>query len=255
LLPQPLNRPFIGILLLKHDYEKVKGMLPTPTYKSLSYSHCKTKIELVFVLHGYISSYRQYFWLSNVKLALKEKLFISFDFIEEYSLIGNEECSNCVYSFDELSKAFGDKQVKYTLNAWNPSTNKELYTRLILHGKKLRYRKVLTKEALTGIALYMNRRLKDKLSIREVHKKALASYKYIHENIDNFPQSLEKRELKEAQRKGAKATNSKQSEKTKDRIMNELRGNNSYIKPNGDVNKTSLSRALNLNRRTIERYL
>jgi hypothetical protein len=109
-IPQPLNRPFIGISLSKKDYEKVKGMLPTPTYKSLSYSYDKTKIELVFVLYGYISSYSQYFWLSNVKLSLQEKLFIDFEFIDDYSLIGNEEYTDCLYSFDELSKAFGNNR-------------------------------------------------------------------------------------------------------------------------------------------------
>jgi hypothetical protein len=101
----------------------------------------------------------------------------------------------------------------------------------------------------------MNHRLEDKLSLREVHKKALASYKYIHENIESFPEKLNKTELKEAQRKGAKSTNNKQTEETRERIMNELKGNSDYIKPNGKVNKTSLAKALNLNRRTIERYL
>lgn len=253
LIPQPLNRPFIGISLSREDYQKVKKGLPTPSYINPLYSHNTKKTVLIYVIDGYVSSYSQYFWLSSIKLSIQDKIFIPFDFITDYFISDNSTINNVIYPLDELSRAFNTQLIKYIDNIYRPNDKKELYTRLIWHGKKLRYKNILTKESLTGTALFMNRYLTDKLSNRELHNKVTASYEFINKNIDNFPQKLKPKELKEAHQKGAKSTNKKKSDATKERINTALKNSN-YIKPNGKINKTKLAKDLHLGRRTLDKY-
>ncbi len=125
---------------------------------------------------------------------------------------------------------------------------------MILHGKKLRYERVFTQEAMIATALMMNKHLTDKMIDKDVHKKALAAYRFIKENKQHFKEKLSKKKLKEAHSKGAAMTNQMQTEKTKERIAALLK-DEAFIKPNGKVNKTALANALNVHRKTLDRYL
>lgn len=253
-VPQLLNRPFIAIELAKKDYIKVKSVLPTPTIFDTSRNYDEVKLLLVYVLGGFVTSYKQYLWLSSIKLSLKNKIFVPFDVVQEYYISDNGLVDNRLYSLNELSLAFDAQKIDYIKGIYYPNDKKELYKWLVRHGKKLNHRKVLTKESLTGIALFMNRYLKDKLSDKEVHKKVTSCYEFIINNPDNFPQRLESKELKKAYIKGAKITNTKQSKETEKRIKKALQKGD-YIKPNGKTNKTLLAKDLNLNRRTLDKYL
>lgn len=229
-------------------------MLPTPTIYDVSRSYDKVKIELIYVIDGYIISYRQYFWLSSIKLSLKDKLFVPFEFSPVYYLDDDSIVNGVLYSLNELSLAFNTQSINYVKGIYYPESKKELYRWLVRHGKKLSHRNVLTKESLTGVALYMNHYLKDKLSDKELHKKVTACYDFILKNSDNFPQKLDPKSLKEAHQKGASVTNNKKFELTKNRIVQALKEGD-YIKPNGKINKTALAKYLNLNRRTLDKYL
>lgn len=229
-------------------------MLPTPTYYDISHSFDEVKIELIYVIEGYVVSYRQYFWLSSIKLSLNTKLFVPFEFISVHYIRDTTIISSVLYSMNELSLAFNAKSINYIKGIYYPNDKKELYRWLVRHGKKLNHRQVLTKESLTGVALFMNHYLQDKLSNKELHKKVTASYDFILKNSDNFPQKLETKALKKAHQRGAILTNEKMLETTKKRIEKALKEGD-YVKPNGKINKTALAEFLTLNRRTLDKYL
>lgn len=251
--PQPLNRPFIGITISKDDYSKVKGLLPTPSYQDTLYSHVNQKIELIYEIDTFHFSSKEYKFMSDIKIGMKKFFFVPIIFIDDFSLSDNTEISGATYSLIELSNAFKCQYISYPLIHF-PSTKKELYKYLVRHGKKLRYQRLFTKEALIATALLMNDYLSDKLIIKEVHKKALGAYKFIIENSENFKEKLTKSQLQKAHSMGGKRRKSTQAQNTIARI-NELLKTNDYIKPNGKVNKTALAKAMGMNRRTLDKYL
>ena len=251
--PEPLQRPFIGISMYQDDYSKVKGLLPTPSYTDTLYSYYNQKIILIYTLEGYITSPNQYRWISNIKLGLKDFLFVPFEFEEMFYVTDTTEITNNIYTIDELSKAFKAPLITYPKIMY-PSTKQELYRRLCWYGSRLIHQQVFTKEAMTATALLMNKKLDSKFSDKELHKKALGAYMFMLENKDNFKEKLNKKQLKEAHAKGAVMTNATQVSKTKERIT-ELLKSGDFLKPNGKVNKTSLAKAMNVNRRTLDKYI
>ena len=250
---QPLNRPYIGITLHKDDYSKVKGLLPTSSYIDTLYSRTSQNLLLIYAIDGHITSHNKYRWISNIKLGLKDFLFVPFKFIDEFHITDTTEVTNNIYTIDELSKAFKAPLITYPKIMY-PATKQELYKRLCWYGKRLIHQKCFTKEAMTATALLMNKKLDDRYQDKELHKKALGAYMFIDENRDKFNIRLDKKQLKEAHSKGAITKNLNQAQKTKERI-DQLLKNDTYIKPNGKVNKTLLATALNLNRLAIDKYL
>ena len=251
--PEPLHRPFIGITISKDDYSKVKGLLPTPSYTDTLYSRYNQKIILIYAIEGYITSPNQYRWTSNIKLGLKKFLFISFEFVDEFHITDTTEVTNSIYAIDELSKAFKAPIIIYPKIMY-PSIKQELYKRLCWYGKRLIHQKCFTKEAMTSTALLMNKKLDDKYPDKDLHKKALGAYMWLIENIDGFKVKLDEVQLKEAHSKGATQTNKKQTEETKAKIF-ELLKDDTYLKPNGKVNKTLLANDLGMFRRSLDKYL
>ena len=251
--PEKLIRPFIGISFTEDDYRKIRGLLPAPTFQDMLVSHDAAWVRYVYELDSFYGSSKEYKHLSDIKLGMKKFFFVPIGFIDFFYFNDNTQINGITYSLMELSNVFKCEYVSYP-KIFYPATKKELYRYLILHGKKLRYERVFTKEAMIATALLMNKHLTDKMLDKEVHKKALAAYHFINENKQNFKEKLSKRKLKEAHSKGAAMTNRMQTEKTKERIA-ELLKDEAFIKPNGKVNKTALANALNLHRKTLDRYL
>ena len=251
--PKPLNRPYVGISLSTDDYAKVKGLLPTPSYKDTLHSRTTQKIILVYVIEGYITSHKQFKWLSDIKLALKDYLIVEYEDVEEFYISECSDGDGVVYSLNELHKTFKAEYKRYP-NVFYAPNKKGLYRHLLLHGKKLRHSQLFTMEAMTSAALMMNKKLKDKLSIKDLHKKVKGAYKYILENEDNFKEKLTPSELKDAHRRGAIATHKKRSCDTEIKIFDAL-SSDKYFKSNGEINKTLLATDLNMNRKTITKYL
>ena len=251
--PQLLQTSFLGISMYQDDYNKVKCLLPTPSYSDKLYSKHNTKVILIYALEGYISSYNQYRWISNIKLGLEKYLCVPFTYEDEFYITDSTEITAILYTIDELSKAFKASLITYPKIMY-PSTKKELYKHLCWYGKSLIHQQVFTKEAMVSSALLMNSKLKDRYSNKELIKKALGAYTFIHENKENFRVKLNSIELKKAHVNGANITNKNQREKTKSKIDNLLKDNR-YIKPNGKANKTLISKVLGMHRRTLDKYL
>jgi hypothetical protein len=251
--PVPLHRPFIGISLLKEDYVKVRGLLPTPSYKAPLRSRTTEKQVILFAIDGYITSAKQFKWLSDLKLSLKELIFVPYDEVTEFWITERTEVTGVLYSLQELRDAFNVVYRQYP-TIYFPPDKKSLYRHLIIHGKKLRYAKVFTREALTSSALMMNAALKEKLPYKELHKKSEAAYRYILENIKQFPERLSSHALKVAHSKGGKIRKAKQAADTK-KMIDAAISTGDYTKPNGKVNKTLLAKVLGIHRRTLDRYL
>ena len=251
--PLPLNRPYVGISLSTDDYAKVKGLLPTPSYKDTLHSRTTQKTILIYIIEGYITSPKQFKWLSDIKLALKDYLIVEYEDVEEFYLSECSDGNGVTYSLNELHKTFKAEYKRYP-NVFYAPNKKGLYRHLLLHGKKLRHSQLFTMEAMTSAALMMNKKLKDKLSIKDLHKKVKGAYKYILENEDNFKEKLTPSELKDAHRRGAIATHKKRSCDTEIKIFDAL-SSDKYFKSNGEINKTLLATDLNMNRNTIAKYL
>lgn len=251
--PEKLIRPFIGISFTEDDYLKIRGLLPTPTFQDTLVSHDAAWVRYVYVLDDFYSSSKEYKHLSDIKLGMKKLIFTPIGFIDFFYINDQTQINGITYSLLELSNAFKCEYVPYP-KIFFPATKKELYRYLILHGKKLRYERVFTQEAMIATALMMNKHLTDKMIDKDVHKKALAAYRFIKENKQHFKEKLSKKKLKEAHSKGAAMTNQMQTEKTKERIAALLK-DEAFIKPNGKVNKTALANALNVHRKTLDRYL
>lgn len=250
---QPLNRPYIGITIQKDDYRKVKGLLPMPSYKDTLYSRTSQNLTLIYVIDGYITSYKQYRWISNIKLGLEQYLCVPFKYEEDFIIKDMTEVTNCIYSIDELSKAFKAQLITYPKIMY-PSTKKDLYRCLCWYGKRLIHQKCFTKEAMIATALLMNKKLDDKYQYKELHKKALGAYMFIDQEREQLKIRLDEKQLKAAHSKGANITNARQRQITKQRIDEAIATGN-YFKPNGKVNKTLLAEALNMHRRTLDKYL
>jgi hypothetical protein len=216
-------------------------------------SHNTQKIELIYEIDTFHFSSKEYKYLSDIKLGMMRFFFVSISFMDEFYLSDYTEINGVNYSLFELSNAFQCEYITYP-KIFFPTVKKELYRHLILHGKKLRHERLFTREAMIATALMMNDHLPQKMIYKEVHKKALGAYQFIMENKENFKEKLSNKELRKAHSKGAVTKNHRQAQKTKERVE-ELLKDDTYIKPNGKVNKTALAKALDMNRRTLDKYL
>ena len=239
--------------MYQDDYCKVEGLLPTPSYSDTLHSRYNQKIILVYALEGYITSHSQYRWISNIKLGLVKYLCVPFTYEDEFSITDSTEVTTVVYAIRELSKAFNAHLITYPKIMY-PSTKKELYRCLCWYAQRLIHQECFTKEALTATALLMNKKLSDKYSNKDLHKKVLGVIMWVDENREGFSVKLDEVELKKAHVRGAEKTNKKQTAETKAKIF-ELLKDKVYIKPNGKVNKTLLADDLGMNRRTLDKYL
>ena len=250
--PKPLYRHHIAIKFLMGNYAKVRALLPTPSY-SYSLQGYAPKIILVYAIEGLIVSPSQYRWISNIKLGLEKYLCVPFEHEEDYEADTSTDINNMIYTIKELSIAFNAPLVTYPKIMY-PSTKKELYRRLCWYGARLIHQKCFTKEALTSAALLMNSKLKDKYSNKDLHKKVLGVYMWIDENREGFCVVLDEVQLKEAHSKGANTKNRNQAQETKEKV-NQLLKTQDFIKSNGKVNLSLLAKAMNMNRKTVAKYI
>lgn len=135
-----------------------------------------------------------------------------------------------------------------------PSTKKEIYKHLCWYGQRLIHQRAFTKEIMIATALLMNKKLDDKFQDKELHKKVLGAYIWLFENMHKFKVKLDKVQLKEAHSKGGKVRKANQAQKTKERIDQLLKSDN-FLKPNGKVNISLLARYMNMNRKTVAKYM
>jgi hypothetical protein len=239
--------------MYQDDYNKVEGLLPTPSYSDTLHSRYNQRVILIYQLEGYVTSHSQYRWISNIKLGLKEYLCVPFTYEDEFYITDTTELTATLYQIKELSKAFKAPLIIYPKIMY-PSTKKEMYKHLCWYAKRLIHQKVFTKEVMTATALLMNSKLKDRYSNKDLHKKVLGAYMFINENKEKLPVKLDEVELKKAHAKGAEKTNKKQRANTEAKIF-ELLKDDVYFKPNGKVNKTLLADDLRMHRRTLDKYL
>ncbi len=251
--PQPLLSPFIGISMYQEDYSKVQGLLPTPSYTDILHSYNIQKIILIYAIEGYIVTHNQYRWISNIKLGLEVYLCVGFKYVEDYHITDETNITNCIYTIDELSKAFKAPLIDYPKIMY-PATKKELYRCLCWYGKRLIHQERFTKEVMTATALLMNSHFKDNYNTKELHKKALGAYMFIDENRERFNIRLDEVALKEAYSKGGIIRKTQRVQNTKERI-DQLLKDDKYIKPNGKINLTSLAKDVGLTRKTVAKYI
>ena len=250
---QALHRPFIGITLYQEDYHKVQGFLPTPSYRDILYSRDNQKVTLIYAIEGYITSPAQYRWISNIKLGLREYLYVPFAFEETFIITDTTEINHTVYEIKALSKAFKAPLIHYPKIMY-PSTKQELYRRLCWYGQRLIHQHCFTHEIMTATALLMNAKLKEKYSTKELHKKALGACMWIEEHREGFTIGLDEVALKKAHSKGGQKRRAQRVQQTKEKIQQCIKSGD-YIKPNGKVNISSLAKALNMTRKTIAKYV
>jgi len=239
--------------MVRDDYSKVKSLLPTPSYTDVLFSYQDQKIILVYVIEGHITSHNQYRWISNIKLGIKNFIFVPLDFINEFCITDTTDITNNIYTINELSKAFKAPVIIYPKIMY-PSAKQDLYKHLCWYGARLIHQRVFTYEALISVGLLMNKKLSDKYSSNDLHKKVLGAYMWLVENMDGFKVGLDEVQLEQAHSKGATITNAIQTQNTK-QLINEAIETGKYTKPNGKVNQTALAKALNLHRNTLAKYL
>lgn len=250
---EPLHRPYIGIKLFIDDYAKVKGLLPTPSYRDTLHSRYNQKIILIYAIEGYVTSPSQYRWISNIKLGLEKYLCVPFTYEEDFQVTDITDMTVELYTIDELSKAFKAPLITYPMILF-PSTKQELYKRLCQYGKRLIHQKCFTKEAMTSTALLMNNKLDEKYQNKELHKKALGAYMFIDENREACSVRLDEVQLKKAHSKGGQLRRDQRVQETKERVQHFLKSGN-FTKPNGKVNLSSLAKAMNMTRKTVAKYV
>ncbi len=248
-----MQQSFIGIVVAKGDYSKVKGLLAVPSYKDTLLSYQGQRLILIYAIEGFITSPSQYRWISNIKLGLQKFLFVPFDFVNEFYIADTTVITNTVYTISELSQAFNAPKIMYPKIMY-PPTKKLLYRHLCWYGARLIHKQVFTHEALVSAALFMNKKLTDKHSNKDLHKKTLGAYMWLVKNIDGFKVGLTPEKLKAAHSKGALTKNSNQSLSTK-QLIDQALATGDYTKANGKPNKAKLAKALNLHRNTIARHL
>jgi len=250
--PKALDRPFIGISICQDDYIKVEGLLPTPTFKYQVHSMDSTKLILVFVIDGYISSFKRYQWLSDIKLSLKDYIFIPFQIVDEVYISSDTDMKLIIYTLQELTKAFRTTKNIYPKILYPPN-KKELYRYLCRYATRLVHQQLFTKEAIIGVALEMNSKLTDKYSYKELIKKALGVFVFIDKVKAKLPKRLNPQQLKQSRQKGAIISNAKQREQTLHKIDTLLSTNN-YLKKNNKINKTKLAKDLGISRKALYLY-
>jgi hypothetical protein len=251
---KPLStQNYIAIGIKDEHLNKVSKLLPAPTHTDWVTGRDYYKHIFVYVLDGYITSHNQYRWISNIKLGIKAFIFVPFDFVDDLQISNRADITNTVYTIAELSKAFKAPVIIYPKIMY-PPTKKQLYRHLCWYGKRLIHKQVFTHEALISAGLLMNKKLSDKYSNKDLHKKVLGAYMWLVENIDGFEVGLSDDKLKQAHSKGAIAKNNNQSKQTK-QLIDEAIATGNYFKSNGKVKQSKLAKALNLNRSTIIRHL
>lgn len=251
--PLPLNRHYVGIKLSAADYTKVKGLLPLPSFSYNLHSQKGLQAVAAYVIDGYVTSPKQWKWLGDIKLGIADLLFVPFTFESDILTDEDVTVNNIAYSLQELSDAFKITYRLYPKLYYAPD-KKSIYRHLLLHGKKLRHQKLFTLEAMTAAALMMNGKLKDKLSNKDLHKRVEGAYRFILENLENFPEKLSAEALGEARRRGADLTHRKRAAATEAKIFEAL-ASGKYVKADGQVNKTMLAADLQMSRNTLKRYL
>ena len=248
-----LHSPFIAIVLTRDDYNKVKSLLPIPSYTDVLFSYQDQKIILVYVIEGHITSHNQFRWISNIKLGIKDFIFVPLDFIDEFCITDTTDITNNIYTVNELSKAFKAPLIIYPRIMY-PSTKQDLYRHLCWYGARLIHQKVFTLEALISAGLLMNKKLSDKHSSNDLHKKVLGAYMWLVENMDGFKVGLDQVQLEQSHSKGGKLRKDQRVKQTKERVQKLLKSGD-FIKPNGKVNLTSLAKAMNMTRKTVAKYV
>lgn len=248
-----MNQNYIAVGIFDTHYQKVANIMPTPTYIDFRTGRDHYKHILIYVIDGYITSHNQYRWISNIKLGMKQFIFVPFDFIDDVHVCSTVNVQGSAYTIDELSRAFKAPVTMYPKIMY-PPTKKDLYRHLCWYGKRLIHKQVFTYEAMVSAALLMNKKLHDKYSTKDLHKKVLGAYTWLNENIDGFQVQLTPEALKQAHSKGQQITKAIQRERTKQLIDDAIATGN-YIKPNGKVNQSKLAKDLGLNRSTIVRHL
>jgi len=252
MIPQPLHRPFVGIELIRQDYGKVQGILPTPTYLFPASTYDQSRLILIYLIDGAITSSAQYYWLGSIQLGIEAYLPVWYERVEEFYIRDETQESGLIYTLGELSSLFNAPKIHYP-KPFYPASCKELYQRLIWYAKRLIHQGIYTHAALTAAALQMNKPLRSPCTRKELHRKTAAAHLYTMEHRDTYPIRLSSNNLQRNRSQAAQRTAQTKRTHTQKRIDDLLRTHD-YTKPNGTINKTKLANDLGINRRTLDKY-
>ncbi len=242
-----LQSAFIAFQMVKNDFVKVSGLLPTSSHSITLQGLHTEKVILVYLLDQNITTAKQFLWLSTIKRTWKKHLVVPMTFVNEIFLCDTTQSTGVIYSLLELSQFFKTEFVKFP-TLYYPSNKKELYRRLVWYAARLNNKGLLERDLMNATALKMNDKLQDKYSFKEVLKKASTAYYYIKENAK---QKLNKDEIHQRLKAGGKTRGAQRKEEHMQNIQKVKETLPLHVKANGKPNVTSLANATNLHRKTI----
>lgn len=224
-------------------YEKIEGILPTPSYMQILTSN---EIIIIFEIEHILHTPKQYQWLSDIKIIWKRNIIVDFEYISEFWINEFTEATGIKYSLQELSDTFKSEFIKYPKPMY-PSNRKELYKRLVWYAMRLNKKELLTIEIMYAVAMRMNGKLEDKYQERELFKKVYQAYAFTREN----QQIKTKDEIMQIKKQNGVKRGVQITKEFQERMQEVKRLMPLHVKPNGEPNKTVIARELNLSRVTI----
>ena len=254
-----LAPPYIGIKMTKSGFLKISNTLPYPTYQnSLIGAFSKDSVMVVYKIDGVMKSDKQWRWINSIRAYLNEKLTMPFEWVDEFYIHEQTEASGCVYSLQELSEAFGEKELVYP-DLFFTSDQKTLYRRLAMYASKLNYLGIMYTEGVFAGAMLLNKHLLDvqRYNERELWGKAKAIVSHIHNHPEKYKQKLSAKQLKGALSRGGVLRASQkltQADENRKKVF-ELVSLPRFQKSNGKPKVSLIADTLGLHRTTVHSFL
>lgn len=195
-----LKSPHLTFTISRKNYITIFDILPLPTYSQTLTSHYEDKVTLVYCFNHPIMTAKQWRWLGDMKLSLKNKLAkknIQVDFIDEFATNENTTINNTTYSLKHLSQYFKADFIQYPKLHFTQSKS-QFYTHLKRYAIRLLKRNILSFETLLAGALTLNNSLTrfynniEQYNYKELQHKVLYLLKYINKNPNKYLINKEK---------------------------------------------------------------
>lgn len=251
--PLEVQPPFIAFSVPLKDYEKIKGLLPTPTHRHRTHGY-NPSMEVCYEISHFISKPKMLQWLGSIKLTIaKNILHVKLE--DEFYISENTHSSGAKYHIYELSKLFKVEFIKYPRGLY-PANKKELYQNLVKYAKKLLRADLLVYEVIFALSLKFNEALPlmDRYSLRELSKKSKKALEFTKEHKEEMD-AKRGDELKKCLINGGKMRGEQRQQAKEDNIQRIKEMIPLHVKPNGKPNITAISKELKLRRETISRLI
>lgn len=247
--PTEVKPPFVAFSIPLRDYEKIKGLLPNPTYMN-EWGGNNPSMALCYEITHAITSWKTIQWLSSIKLTCKA-IHSNIKLLDEFVINEWTDVNSVLYGINDLSSLFKVGFIRYPKPLF-PTTKHELYPNLVKYAKRLLRMELLTFEAIYSTSLRLNNSLPliERYSLRELAKSSKKALMFVAENKEEL-QALKGDELKERLKVGGKKRG---IQKTKEKEANKKKIEqlaHTIKKPNGKPNITQIAKELNLSRVTV----